>query len=203
MPVVCDMSSNICSRPIDWSRYDMVYAGAQKNMGPSGVTLVVVKESLIGHAKKTTPILYNFQTHLKASGTFHNTPNCWGIYVAGLNYAFMLKEGIQNIHKRTQTKSGILYNYIDNSEGYYSNPVQAKYRSNMNVPFRVAMDKNLEAKFKKEAEKAGLMELGGHRSVGGCRASIYNGMPNEGVEALVAFMKKFKAANPVKESPRL
>ena len=172
-------------------------------MGPAGMALVVVKESLIGHAPKNTPILFDFNVHNKASETFHNTPNCWGIYMAGLNYAYMLKEGIQNIQKRNIAKSAIIYNYIDSSDGYYCNPVQVKYRSNMNVPFRIANDEKLEAKFKKEAEQAGLLELGGHRLVGGCRASIYNGMPNEGVEALVAFMKKFKAANPVTQSPKL
>lgn len=123
MPVVCDMSSNICSRPIDWSHYDVVYAGAQKNMGPSGLAVLIIKESLIGFAAKGTPLMFDFATHQKASGTFHNTPNCWSIYMCGLNYEFMIQEGMDNIHKRTIAKAGILYNYIDNSDGYYSNPV--------------------------------------------------------------------------------
>jgi phosphoserine aminotransferase len=138
----------------------------------------------------------DFKTHHKASQTFHNTPNCWGIYMAGLNYSHMLEEGIENIAKRSTEKAQILYDFIDGSEGYYSNPVEKRYRSQMNVPFRVKCDKELEAKFKKEAEKAGFMELAGHRSVGGCRASIYNGMPNDGVRALVGFMKKFQTENP-------
>ena len=196
MVTVCDMSSNICSRPIDWQRYDVVYAGTQKNMGNSGLAVLVIKEELIGHAIPSTPILMDFKTHDKAQGTFHNTPNNWAIYMAGLNYAFMLKEGIPAITERNAAKAKLLYDYIDSTNGYYHNPVQKKYRSKMNVVFRVNFDPKLEAKFLKEAATHDLKELGGHRSVGGMRASIYNAMPTSGVVALIEFMKKFKAENP-------
>lgn len=165
-------------------------------MGNSGLAVLIIKEELIGHAIPSTPILMDFATHHKAAGTFHNTPNNWAIYIAGLNYAHMLKEGIPAITKRNAAKAKLLYDYIDSTDNYYHNPVQKKYRSKMNVVFRVNFDEKLEAKFLKEAATHDLKELGGHRSVGGMRASIYNAMPTEGVHALIAFMKKFKSENP-------
>ena len=133
---------------------------------------------------------------MKAPTQHYNTPACYPIYVCGLNIAYMKKKGLAAIEEEAKKKSGMLYDYIDNSDGYYSNPIDVKYRSRMNIPFRVKKDEALENKFLKEAETEGLIELKGHRSVGGCRASIYNAMPVEGVEALVNFMKKFKEANP-------
>jgi phosphoserine aminotransferase len=196
MPVVCDMSSCICSEPIDWTKFDVVYAGAQKNVGPSGITILIIKEELIGHARPGTPIMLDFKTHQKGPQTYHNTPNTWGIYVSGLNFAHMKAEGIDMIKARNERKAKILYDAIANSGGYYSSPVEAKYRSLMNVPFRVCKDAKLEAKFIAEGTMAGLREMPGHRSVGGVRASIYNAMPDEGVCALVNFMRKFQQENP-------
>lgn len=196
MPVVCDMSSNICSKPIDWAHIDIAYAGAQKNMGPSGIAVMVIKDSLIGNAEKWTPIMMDFGAHVKAPGMFPNTPNNWAIYMCGLNYAYMRKEGIPAIEKRNIAKAKILYDFIDASNGYYTSAVDKRYRSRMNVPFRICNNKALETKFVKEAHEIGLQELGGHALVGGCRASIYNAMPTEGVVKLVQHMKDFMARNP-------
>jgi phosphoserine aminotransferase len=194
--LVCDMSSNIGTRPIDWEKYGVVYAGAQKNLGPAGVCVVVVREDLIGHQRPDTPILFDWKAFRDAPTKFHNTPSCWPIYVTGLNLAYMKNLGLAHFHELANKRSSMLYDYIDNSEGYYSNPVDPKYRSRTNIPFRVKKDEKLENKFLAEAQKEGLIELKGHRSVGGCRASCYNAMPIEGVEALVAFMKKFREENP-------
>jgi phosphoserine aminotransferase len=196
MPLVSDMSSNFCSRPISWEKYGVVYAGAQKNVGPSGICISVIREDLIGHHRKETPILCDWKTIRDAPTKFHNTPPCWPIYVCGLNLAYMKKQGIHHLQEQAQLKSKMLYDLIESSSDYYSNPVDPRYRSRMNIPFRVKKDEKLEAKFLKEAQEAGLIELKGHRSVGGCRASIYNAMPVEGVEALVNFMKKFRDENP-------
>ena len=190
------MSSNFCSREIDWSKYGVVYAGAQKNLGPAGVCVTIVREDLIGEEHEHTPLLCSWATYAKAPQTFHNTPCCWSIYMAGLNAEHMVNQGLDAIKAEASSKSQLLYNAIENSGGYYSNPVDPKFRSRMNVPFRVNKNDDLEKKFIAEATEAGLIELKGHRSVGGCRASIYNGMTTEGVQALVDFMAKFKEANP-------
>jgi len=192
---VCDMSSNFCSRPIDWSKFGVVYAGVQKNVGPAGCCITIVREDLIGKHRKDTPMLCDWETFGKAPNTFHNTPSCWPIYVSGLNIAYMLEKGLPAIQKEAELKSSMLYEYIDSSEGYYSNGVAKEFRSRMNVPFRVKANDELEAKFLAEATKANLIDLKGHRSVGGCRASIYNAMPVEGVQALIDFMKKFREEN--------
>lgn len=164
-------------------------------MGPSGIGLVVMKEELIGHAWKETPLLYDFAAYDKAPGTFPNTPNNWGIYMIGLYAAHMLKEGIPAIEKRNRHKAKLIYDVIDNSNGFYQSTVVPKYRSIMNIPFRIAGSKQLEEKFAMEANGEGMQNLEGHMLVGGCRATIYNAMPTEGVEKLVAFMKDFQARN--------
>lgn len=196
MTLVCDMSSNFCSKPIQWEKYGVVYAGVQKNVGPAGVCIAVIRDDLIGHQKKETPLLCDWKTFGAAPNKFHNTPACWPIYVCGLNLAYMKNKGLKAIQEEAALKSKMLYDYIDSSEDYYTNPVDPRYRSRMNIPFRVKKDDKLETKFLKEAQDAGLIELKGHRSVGGCRASIYNAMPVEGVQALIEFMKKFRSENP-------
>jgi phosphoserine aminotransferase len=196
--LVCDMSSNFCSRPVDWSKFGVVYAGAQKNVGPAGVCIAVIRKDLLGKWKRSDmPMLFDWELFNKAPNTFHNTPCTWSIYVAGLNIDHMLSlGGIPAMQELAAKRSGMLYDYIDNSDGYYSNPIQKRWRSRMNIPFRVCCNPELETKFVKEANAAGLLDLAGHRSVGGCRASLYNAMPVEGVEALIDFMNKFKKANP-------
>lgn len=194
--LVCDMSSNMCSRKVQWEKYGVVYAGAQKNIGPSGACVVVIREDLIGHQRKDTPCLCDWKTFNAAPNTYHNTPACYPIYVCGLNLAHMKEKGLQHYIDLAEQRSKMLYDTFEGSNGYYTNPVEPKYRSRMNIPFRVKSDEALEAKFLKEAESAGLIELKGHRSVGGCRASLYNAMTLEGVEALISFMKKFQEANP-------
>lgn len=195
LTLVCDMSSNFCSRPINWEKYGVVYAGSQKNVGPAGATITIIREDLIGHQRADTPLICDWSIFNKAPNTYHNTPVCWSIYVCGLNIAHMKKNGLAYYQELAEKKSKLVYDFIDGSDGYYSNPVEPKYRSRMNIPFRVKKDDTLEAKFLKEAAAANLVELKGHRSVGGCRASIYNAMPYEGVEALVNFMKKFRDEN--------
>ena len=197
--MVCDMSSNFCSKPIDWSKYDVVYAGAQKNVGPAGCTIVIVRDKVLEMKKqsKTAPIVNEWQTFKKAANMFHNTPPCFAIYMAGLNIEYMIEQGgIAAMQALAEKRSSLLYDYIDSTEGYYKCYVDPKYRSRMNVPFRVKEDEALEKKFIAEAAQHDLIDLSGHGSVGGCRASMYKAMPVEGVEALVAFMKKFREANP-------
>lgn len=185
----------MCTRPIHWDKHGVVYAGLQKNIGPAGAAVVVIRDDLIGHQKKDTPVMCDWSTFDKAPNHYHNTPACYPIYVAGLNIAHMKKKGLQYYQDLATQKSKLVYDYIDSSEGYYINPVDPKYRSRMNIPFRVKNDDKLEAKFLAEAATANLVDLKGHRSVGGCRASIYNAMPLEGVQALVNFMKKFREEN--------
>jgi len=195
--LVCDMSSNFCTRPIDWSKHGVVYAGAQKNVGPAGITIVIVRNDLIAGHRKDTPMLCDWELFSKAANTFQNTPSCWPIYMCGLNIAYMLEQGgIPAMQAKAAERSELLYNYIASSDGYYANNVEARFRSHINIPFRVCSDDALEAKFIAEATAANLVDLKGHRSVGGCRASLYNAMPVEGVHALIAFMEQFKAANP-------
>jgi phosphoserine aminotransferase len=197
--IVCDMSSNFCSRPIDFKKYGVIYAGAQKNVGPAGVCLAFIREDLLGKQKKDTPLLMDWGAFGTAANTFYNTPCCWSIYMAGLNFAYMNKiGGLPYLNELAKKRSSHLYDYIDSSEGYYTNPIEKKYRSRMNIPFRVCCSDEMEAKFLKEAAAENMIELKGHRSVGGCRASVYNAMPFEGVEKLVNFMKTFKESNPKK-----
>ena len=195
--LVCDMSSNFLTQPIDWSKYGVVYAGAQKNVGPAGVTFVIARNDLFATHRSDTPLLCDWLTFSKAANTFMNTPSCWPIYICGLNLAYMIEEGgIPALQAKAAERSSLLYNYIDNSDGYYVNNVEARYRSRTNIPFRICNNEDLENKFVKNATEARLTDLSGHRSVGGCRASLYNAMPVEGVQALIAFMEQFKAENP-------
>lgn len=193
VPLVADMSSNILSEKLDVSKFGIIYAGAQKNIGPAGVTIVIVREDLIGFAGEKTPVMMDYTTHAKA-GSMYNTPPTYSIYMAGLTFKW-LKElgGIDAIETINVEKAGMLYDYIDNS-ALFKNPVTKKDRSLMNVTF-VLPTEELNAAFIKGAAENGLVTLKGHRSVGGMRASIYNAMPVEGVQKLIGFMKKFETEN--------
>ncbi|MCQ2385753.1 MAG: 3-phosphoserine/phosphohydroxythreonine transaminase, partial [Clostridia bacterium] len=182
------------SEPIDVSRFGMIYAGAQKNMAPAGLTVVIVREDLLGKARPETPTMLNY-TIMAENGSMYNTPPCYCIYIAKLVYEWLLSMGgLDEIKRRNERKASLLYDYLD-SQSYYTAPVSAESRSMMNVTFTTG-DKDLDKKFADESKKAGLSNLKGHRAVGGMRASIYNAMPYEGVEALLAFMKKFAEENP-------
>lgn len=192
-PLVADFSSTILSRPIDVSKFGLIYAGAQKNIGPSGICVVIVREDLIGKARPGTPSVWDFKA-MADEGSMLNTPPTFGWYFAGLVFKWLKKQGgLPAIEQRNRTKAETLYGYIESS-GFYKSPVGKNARSWMNVPFTLAKP-DLDKQFCTEAAKAGLVNLEGHRSVGGMRASIYNAMPIEGVEALVAFMKEFQARN--------
>lgn len=193
VPLVADMSSTILSRPIDVSRYGLIYAGAQKNMGPSGLCVVIVREDLLGHARPGTPSIWNYQAMAEADSML-NTPPTFGIYLLGLILKWVKDlGGLGAMAERNQAKASALYGYIDASD-YYSNPVALDSRSWMNVPFLQA-NAELDKAFVEQATAAGLTNLGGHRSVGGMRASIYNAMPLEGVQALIDFMTDFETRN--------
>jgi len=181
MPVICDMSSEFCSTKVDWDKYAVVYAGAQKNVGPAGVTMVIVREDMLNKSRKDTPLMFDWTILDKAMTGFQNTPCCWAIYMCGLNLSYMRSRGMDAINEEARAKSGALYKYIDESDGFYQNLVEEQYRSHMNIAFRVNCDEALETKFVKEGAEANLTDLKGHRSVGGCRASFYNAMPMEGV----------------------
>jgi len=196
VPLVADMSSCIMSEPVDVSRFGVIYAGAQKNMAPAGLTLVIVREDLLDYAEEKMPTMLEWKV-MAENGSMYNTPPCYAIYMAKLVYEWILSiGGLDEMKKRNEAKAALLYDYLDNQD-YYIAPVLAGSRSVMNVTF-VTGDADLDKKFASEAAKAGLKNLKGHRSVGGMRASIYNAMPYAGVEALVAFMKKFAAENPKK-----
>lgn len=192
-PLVADMSSNLLSRPIDVSRYGLIYAGAQKNVGPAGVTLVIVRDDLIGGAMAQTPTVWDYKQQVDADSML-NTPATYSLYVAGLVFQW-LKElgGLEKMAEINQRKAQKLYKAIDDSS-FYSNPVAPANRSWMNVPFVLA-DSSLDAQFLEEAEAEGLTTLKGHRSVGGMRASIYNAMPEAGVDRLIEFMADFAKSN--------
>lgn len=194
IPLVADMSSCIISEPIDVSKFGVIYAGAQKNMAPAGVTVVIVREDLLGNARPDTPAMLNWQL-MAENDSMYNTPPCWPIYIAKMVYEWILDMGGLNAMKAyNEKKCAVLYDYLD-SQDYYIAPVQKEFRSMMNVTF-VTGNPDLDKKFAKEAGEAGLKNVKGHRSVGGMRASIYNAMPIEGVEALVKFMKEFAQNNP-------
>ena len=194
IPLVADMSSCIISEPIDVAKFGVIYAGAQKNMAPAGLTVVIIREDLIGNARPETPAMLDYQLAAE-NDSMYNTPPCWPIYVAKLVYEWILElGGLTAMKALNEKKANLLYDYLD-SQDYYIAPVEKESRSMMNVTFVTGVEE-LDKKFPKEAEKIGLMNLKGHRSVGGMRASIYNAMPIEGVEKLVAFMKEFAAANP-------
>ncbi len=193
IPLIADMSSCIISEPVDVSKFGLIYAGAQKNMAPAGLTVVIVREDLIGNARPTTPAMLDYKL-MADNGSMYNTPPCYCIYMAKLVYEWILSiGGLEEMKKRNQAKADLLYNYLD-SQDYYIAPVEKESRSMMNVTF-VTGDADLDKKFASEAAACGLQNLKGHRSVGGMRASIYNAMPYEGVEKLVEFMKKFAAEN--------
>ncbi|KAJ4979609.1 hypothetical protein NE237_010389 [Protea cynaroides] len=190
--LVADMSSNFCSKPVDVSKFGIIYAGAQKNVGPSGVTIVIIKNDLIGNAQPITPEMLDYKIHAD-NKSLYNTPPCYGIYMCGLVFEDLLDQGgLEEVQKKNMKKAEILYNTIDASNGFYRCPVEKSVRSLMNVPFTLEKS-DLEAEFIKEAAKEKMVQLKGHRSVGGMRASIYNAMPLAGVEKLVAFMKDFQA----------
>ncbi len=193
MPIIADMSSNILSEEINVEDYGMIYAGAQKNIGPAGVTLVIIREDLIGNAQDITPTMFDYKTAAD-NGSMFNTPPTYGIYVAKLVFDWLLeKGGVAAQQKENEDKAELLYNFLDNSD-IFSGTARKEDRSIMNVPFVLPTDE-LNAKFITEALAAGMENLKGHRSVGGMRASIYNGMPVEGVKFLVDFMTKFEANN--------
>jgi phosphoserine aminotransferase len=192
-PLVCDMSSTILSRPLDVSRFGVIYAGAQKNIGPAGITLVIVRKDLIGQARSSTPSLLDYSVY-DQSDSMSNTPPVFTWYVAGLVFECLKNQGgLAAVAEVNERKARNLYAAIDESS-FYSNPVRKDCRSWMNVPF-ILQDASLDAKFLDESNAAGLTNLKGHRSVGGMRASIYNAMPEAGVDALIGFMREFERTN--------
>ena len=193
VPIIADMSSMILSEVVDVSKFGMIYAGAQKNMGPAGVTVVIVREDLIGDTLDITPTMLKYSTHAE-NGSMFNTPPTYAIYICGLVYEWIEKMGgISAMQKINEDKAKMLYDYLDSSDMFKATVVP-KDRSLMNAPFVTGNDE-LDAKFVAESKANGFVNLKGHRSVGGMRASIYNAMPVEGVKALVDFMKKFEAEN--------
>jgi phosphoserine aminotransferase len=190
VPLVADMSSTILSHEIDVTKFGVIYAGAQKNIGPSGLTIVIVRKDLLGNAQKATPCIMNYQTSAD-NDSMYNTPPTYAWYLAGLVFQW-LKDlgGVKAVAKVNHAKAELLYHAIDNSD-FYQNHIEQQYRSKMNIPFWLK-DESLNEAFLEQAEQQGLMALKGHRIVGGMRASIYNAMPIEGVQTLVDFMKKFE-----------
>jgi phosphoserine aminotransferase len=193
VPLVADMSSHILSRPIDVSKYALIYAGAQKNVGPAGLTIVIVREDLIGETLPGTPNMYDYKIHVE-NESMYNTPPTFAIYVAGLVFKLLkAKGGLAAMEKTNILKSNMLYEYLDSTD-FYGCPTAKENRSRMNIPFTLK-DEVLDDEFIKQAKARGLIQLKGHRSVGGMRASIYNAMPVEGVKLLVEFMKDFEKNN--------
>lgn len=193
VPLVVDMSSDILARPVDVSRFGLIYAGAQKNIGPAGLTLVIVREDLLGQVLDGTPSMFNYQIYAETE-SMYNTPPTYAWYLSGLVFQWLIKQGgLEAMAKLNQRKAEKLYAAIDASD-FYNNPVDPDCRSWMNVPFTLA-NASLEKRFLDEAAQVGLVTLKGHRLVGGMRASIYNAMPEAGVDALIAFMREFEAKN--------
>ena len=193
VPLVADISSCILSRPMDVSKFGLLYAGAQKNVAPAGLTIVIVREDLLGNAMDITPTMFNYQV-MADNDSMYNTPPCWPIYICKLVLEWIQSiGGLEEMERRNVRKAQLLYDFLDNSS-LFQGCAEKDSRSIMNVTF-VTGDKDLDAKFVKEAEAAGFVNLKGHRSVGGMRASIYNAMPEEGIQKLVDFMKKFEAEN--------
>ena len=196
VPLISDISSCILSEPLDVSKFGILYAGAQKNLGPAGTTVVIIREDLIGHAPGWTPAMLRYDIHA-SEGSMYNTPPCFGIYIISLVLEWLKNlGGVGAIAKLNREKAELFYNYLDNSKLFYS-PVEKQFRSLMNIPFVMKVEDEtkkgeLETRFVKEAAAAGLINLAGHRLVGGMRASIYNAMPIEGVQALIRFMEKFE-----------
>jgi phosphoserine aminotransferase len=190
VPLVADMSSHILSRPVDVSKYGLIYAGAQKNIGPAGLAIVIVREDLIGHVAPKTPVMLDYKTHAD-NESMYNTPPTYGLYIAGLVFQWLKKQGgLAAMEQRNIEKANLLYDCLDQSQ-FFANPVRVQDRSRMNVPFTLK-NAELDEAFLKGAKAQGMVQLKGHRSVGGMRASIYNAMPIEGVKQLVAYMKEFE-----------
>ena len=193
VPLVADMSSSILSRPVDVSKYGLIYGGAQKNIGPAGLTIVIVREDLLGGALPCTPSAFDYKV-VADNDSMYNTPPTYAIYIAGLVFKWLKAQGgLPAIEAHNRKKAALLYDYLDTT-AFYSAPVAKDCRSLMNVPFKLADDK-LDGAFLKGAEARQMVQLKGHRSVGGMRASIYNAMPLEGVQTLVAYMKEFEASH--------
>ncbi len=191
VPLVADMSSDILSRPIDVSKFGLIYCGAQKNIGPAGLTIVIVRDDLLGGALPATPTAFDYKT-VADNESMYNTPPTYAIYIAGLVFKWLdAQGGLAAIEAHNRAKAALLYDYLDSTQ-FYSAPVARDCRSLMNVPFKLK-DEALDGAFLKGAEAKGMVQLKGHRSVGGMRASIYNAMPLAGVQALVAYMKEFEA----------
>jgi phosphoserine aminotransferase len=195
-PLVADMSSDIASRPVDVKKFGMIFAGAQKNLGPSGATVVIIRKDLAERADKNLPTILQYRTHIKEKSLYH-TPPTFAIYIIGLVMEWIEAEGgIAGIEKRNEAKAKLLYDAIDTSGGYYACPVEKASRSRMNVVFRVAGgDEAKEKKFGNDAEAAGIVGTPGHRSVGGMRVSLYNAVTPEAVQALVSFLREFQRMN--------
>jgi len=201
VPLITDFSSNALSEPLDVSKFGLLYAGAQKNLGPAGVALVIIRDDLLGHAAPNTPAMLRYDIHAE-EGSLYNTPPCYSIYIISLVLEWLKNlGGIPAIAKINQEKAGLLYQYLENSKLFHS-PIEKPFRSLMNIPFVIKTDggkqrsadeiKELETRFVKEAAAEGMVNLAGHRLVGGMRASIYNAMPVDGVKALIRFMEKFE-----------
>ena len=191
VPLVADMSSSILSRPVDVSKYGLIYGGAQKNIGPAGLTIVIVREDLLGAALPATPTAFDYKV-VADNESMYNTPPTYAIYIAGLVFKWLKAQGgLPGIEAHNRKKAALLYDHLDTTS-FYSAPVAKDCRSLMNVPFKLK-DEGLDSAFLKGAEARGMVQLKGHRSVGGMRASIYNAMPLEGVQALVTYMKEFEA----------
>ncbi len=189
-PLVVDMSSNILSEPLPVDKFGIIYAGAQKNIGPSGFAIAIVRDDLLGRSQGTTSTIMDYTVQAKER-SMYNTPNTWAWYLSGLVFEWLKEQGgVAAMGELNQRKANLLYQYIDSSD-FYSNPVHPDFRSKMNVPFLLA-DAQLDGEFLAQAEKQGMLGLKGHRYVGGMRASIYNAMPLEGVETLVSFMREFE-----------
>jgi phosphoserine aminotransferase len=197
-PLVIDFSSHVASRSVDWRRVGLAFGGAQKNLGPAGLTLVVVRDDLLGHALEICPSAFNYKT-VADNRSMYNTPPTWGIYMAGLTFQWLLQQtegaltGVAAMEARNIAKAGLLYDFIDGSS-FYENKVDQSCRSRMNVPFFLR-DESLGEAFLAGAKERGLLALKGHKSVGGMRASIYNAMPLEGVRALVAWLNEFEKSH--------
>ncbi len=190
VPLVADMSSHLLSRPVDVSRFGLIYAGAQKNIGPAGLTIVIIREDLIGQAPQEIATMADYKTYAY-NESMYNTPPTFEIYMAGLVLQWLKRKGgLDAMEKKNVAKARLLYDYLDASD-FYDSPVEAEDRSRMNVPFQLK-DENLDADFVEQARRQGLVQLKGHRSIGGMRASIYNAMPIEGVQTLVDFMREFE-----------
>ena len=193
LPLVVDFSSEVASHPMDWGRVGLAFGGAQKNIGPAGLTIVIVRDDLLGRALPITPSAFDYQQQAEAESML-NTPPTYAIYIAGLVFKWIKAQGgLSAMAAHNQAKAAVLYDYLDAS-GFYSNPVAPADRSLMNVPFKLK-DESLDDAFLKGAQARGMIQLKGHRSVGGMRASIYNAMPIEGVKALVAYMQEFEKQN--------